>query len=68
MAARPEHRLIELRELMNIKQVDMAKLLKILPQSMGQYEKGQRPLPIVVVRQLLQFYPWLDARWLLGLD
>jgi len=40
MAARPEHRLVELRQRLNLKQVEMADQLDISPQSMGQYEKG----------------------------
>lgn len=49
-------RLRDLREDLDLKQTDIAKILKITRQQYGLYEIGKRDLPIEFLKALSQFY------------
>lgn len=49
-------RLRDLREDLDLKQSDIAKILKITRQQYGLYEIGKRDLPIEFLKALSQFY------------
>lgn len=61
-------RLVELRGLLGYGSNEMGRLLGISAQGYGHYEKGIRPLPTTVLRELHLRWPWLDIRWVMALD
>lgn len=59
-------KLIELRTDKDLKQEDIAKILKCTKQSYGHYENGKRNLPIEHLETLCLFYG-VSADYILGL-
>lgn len=60
-------KLKELRLERGYSQEDIAKVLQTTQQYYGKYEKGVRPLPIIHLVTLCQFYK-VSSDWLLGLN
>lgn len=60
-------KLKELRLERGYSQEDIAKVLQTTQQYYGKYEKGVRPLPIMHLVTLCQFYK-VSSDWLLGLN
>ncbi len=59
-------RIKEIREDKDIKQYEIAKLLKTTPQQYGRYENGIRELPIYHLKTLAEYYN-ISADYILGL-
>ncbi len=59
-------KLFELRTDRDLKQEDVAKVLKCTKQSYGHYENGKRSLPIDHLEKLCEFYG-VSADYILGL-
>lgn len=59
-------KLKDLREERGLSQAEIAEILKTSQQYYGKYENGKRPLPIMHLITLCQYYN-VSADWLLGL-
>lgn len=59
-------RIKDIREDRDIKQYEIAKLLKTTPQQYGRYENGKRELPIYHLKTLAEYYN-ISADYILGI-
>lgn len=55
-----------LREDKNLKQIEIAKILKTTQSYYGQYERGIRQIPIIHLKTLCEFYN-VSADYIIGL-